>query len=201
MICKICTTEFVPRHPRNTTYCSNECLKQSKRNYDKIRNKTNAARIEMRRKYALSNRRKQLRKNYISEKLYTKKWAAENPERTRELARIASRRKRATLDGKIMCSLRSRISVMMRRSKTNKNNKTIEYLGCSITQFKKHLKNNFTEGMSFDNYGEWHIDHIKPCSSFDFMKEPEIKKCFNYRNMQPLWAKDNIIKSDKLTMK
>jgi len=45
--------------------------------------------------------------------------------------------------------------------------------------------------------GEWHIDHIRPCSSFNFINEEEQKACFHYSNLQPLWAEDNIKKSDK----
>lgn len=51
--------------------------------------------------------------------------------------------------------------------------------------------------MSWENYGEWHIDHIKPCSSFDLSDPKQQKECFNYTNLQPLWAIDNLKKSYK----
>lgn len=54
--------------------------------------------------------------------------------------------------------------------------------------------------MAWDNYGEWHIDHRKPCASFDLSKE-EIKRCFHYTNLQPMWAKDNQSKSDSYDKK
>ena len=50
----------------------------------------------------------------------------------------------------------------------------------------------------WDNYGEWHIDHIKPCAKFDLTKLEDQKKCFNYTNLQPLWAIDNYKKRDKI---
>jgi hypothetical protein len=56
----------------------------------------------------------------------------------------------------------------------------------------------FTEGMSWDNYGEWHIDHILPCSSFDLADIEQQKICFNYKNLQPLWAEDNLRKGAKI---
>ena len=77
-----------------------------------------------------------------------------------------------------------------------KSKSTIKLLGCSLKTFRKHLENKFTKGMSLDNYGKWHIDHIRPCASFDLSKASEQRKCFNYKNLQPLWAKDNLIKSD-----
>ena len=55
----------------------------------------------------------------------------------------------------------------------------------------------FKQGMSWSNYGEWHIDHIKPCSLFNLELEEEQLECFNYKNLQPLWAIDNIKKGNK----
>jgi hypothetical protein len=52
--------------------------------------------------------------------------------------------------------------------------------------------------MSWKNYGKWHIDHIRPCSSFDLSDPQQQRTCFNYSNLQPLWAKDNLNKSNKL---
>ena len=51
--------------------------------------------------------------------------------------------------------------------------------------------------MTWKNYGEWHIDHIKPCSKFNLTDEEEQKKCFNYKNLQPLWASENTSKGAK----
>ena len=51
--------------------------------------------------------------------------------------------------------------------------------------------------MTRQNQGEWHIDHIKPCAAFDLTDPKQQKECFNYKNLQPLWAQDNIKKSDK----
>lgn len=70
-------------------------------------------------------------------------------------------------------------------------------LGCTIQEFKIYLENKFKEGMSWKNRSDWHIDHIKPCASFDLSKEEEQKKCFHYTNLQPLWARENILKKDK----
>lgn len=82
--------------------------------------------------------------------------------------------------------------------KNNKNEKTIWYLGCSIKELKVHLENLFQEGMTWENYGMfgWHIDHIKPVSLFDLTDQQQLKDCWNYKNLQPLWAIDNLKKGN-----
>ena len=74
-----------------------------------------------------------------------------------------------------------------------------ELIGCKFSELKQHLENKFKPGMTWENHGlyGWHIDHIKPCSKFDFTDDNEQKKCFHYTNLQPLWAKENLIKRDK----
>jgi putative phage-type endonuclease len=59
------------------------------------------------------------------------------------------------------------------------------------------LETKFKEGMTWENHGEWHIDHIKPCASFNLLDDYEQKKCFHYKNLQPLWATENLRKGDK----
>jgi hypothetical protein len=70
-------------------------------------------------------------------------------------------------------------------------------IGCSSDDLRDHLSSQFTDGMTLDNYGEWHVDHIRPCSSFDLSIPSEQEKCFHFSNLQPLWAIDNLRKSDK----
>jgi hypothetical protein len=73
----------------------------------------------------------------------------------------------------------------------------MEYIGCSIEHLKDYLQSKFENGMTWENYGKWHIDHIRPCASFDLTDIEQQKICFNYKNLQPLWAEDNFKKSDK----
>lgn len=68
---------------------------------------------------------------------------------------------------------------------------TEELLGCSLSEFKKHIEQQFTNGMSWTNKGKWHLDHIRPCSSFDLANNKEIKACFHFSNIKPMWAVDN----------
>ena len=79
-----------------------------------------------------------------------------------------------------------------------KHGTTIKLLGCNINELRFYLEGKFIDGMSWDNYGEWHIDHIRPCASFDLTDPEQQKKCFHYTNLQPLWAEDNLSKGDKI---
>ncbi len=95
--------------------------------------------------------------------------------------------------------LRSRIVCVLR--KNTKLMSTIELLGCSLSELKKHLERQFTLGMNWKNYGfGWHIDHIKPCSKIDLSKQEEQRKCFHYTNLQPLWASENLKKGNKIAL-
>lgn len=96
---------------------------------------------------------------------------------------------------RIKQSLRGRIFSTVKNG--HKSDKTMNLLGCSIEYFIAYLQSKFQEGMTLDNYGEWHIDHIRPCASFDLTCPIQQRVCFHYTNLQPLWAKDNLIKSDK----
>jgi len=81
-----------------------------------------------------------------------------------------------------------------------KSAKTVKLIGCSIEKLEQHLQKQFKVGMTWDNYGfyGWHVDHILPCASFDLSKKSEQLKCFNYKNLQPLWAEENWSKNRKI---
>jgi hypothetical protein len=100
---------------------------------------------------------------------------------------------------KIAHNLRSRIRNGLKG--INKSDTTIRLVGCSIKFLKNYLKRRFKPGMSWNNYGKWHIDHIRPCASFNLSKASEQKKCFHYKNLQPLWAEENLSKNDKYEYK
>lgn len=73
----------------------------------------------------------------------------------------------------------------------------IESLGCSIDELKVYLEFQFQDGMSWENYGEWEIDHIVPLFKFDLTNSEQVKKACNFSNLQPLWKKDHYKKSQK----
>ena len=96
---------------------------------------------------------------------------------------------------KLTCNLRSRIKDAIKRKSWYKNNYTTEILGCDFETVKKHLENQFIDGMNWDNHGRWHIDHIKPLAKAT--TQEELYKLCHYTNLQPLWAFDNLSKGAK----
>ena len=105
-------------------------------------------------------------------------------------------KKKNDITYRILCNLRVRLNKAIRNNQ--KKGTTLLLINCSIEKLKKHLEKQFKKGMNWSNYGKWHIDHIRPCASFDLSKESEQHKCFNYKNLQPLWKKENCCKKDKI---
>ena len=97
---------------------------------------------------------------------------------------------------KIEDAIRARVGIAIRKQFGVKATKTTNLIGCSIEQIRQHLEAQFLPGMTWDNHGEWHIDHIRPCASFDLTDPEQQKQCCHYTNLQPLWAADNLAKSD-----
>lgn len=86
------------------------------------------------------------------------------------------------------------------RAHGHKSASALKLLGCSIESFILYIESKWEPGMSWDNYGlnGWHIDHIMPCAIFDLTKPEHQRRCFHFSNLQPLWAKDNLRKRDKV---
>ena len=94
------------------------------------------------------------------------------------------------INRKLGTYLRNRINMALKRNSKSEHLKDV--LGCSIKFFKEYLQKQFKRGMSWDNWGKWHIDHIRPCVSFDLSRPEEQARCFHYTNLRPLWAIDNL---------
>lgn len=95
---------------------------------------------------------------------------------------------------KLRC--RSRVYSAFKRFDTTKASGSFELIGCSPRQLANHLSSMFTKGMTLDNYGDWHIDHITPLASAETIEE--VEKLCHYSNLQPLWASDNLRKGSKI---
>lgn len=112
------------------------------------------------------------------------------------------KRRESDISYRIEINLRCRTKYALKFQNSPRYYTDDEYLGCSPSFLRKYLESQFKEGMSWDNYGfyGWHIDHIRPCDSFILEDPEEQKKCFHYTNLQPLWAKDNLRKSNKILL-
>lgn len=182
LVCNKCgaekTTEAFYKHATNLSGVSGSCKDCHNR-----KSRENPKNKEYQRTYRLKHRENM--------------WRHRNPEKDAERKRVYQKlRRKQDLGFRILGNLRNRIWQVLKRN--SKASQTRELIGCSIPELKNWIGSQMQPGMSWENYGAWHIDHRKPCSSFDLTKPEEQKICFNYRNLQPLWAIDNLRKSDKV---
>lgn len=148
---------------------------------------------------------KKVRKNslkyYYRHKEERNKYSKQYRQKHKDKIRIKNR---AYTIKKYYSDINFRLTVLLRGrlwkaiTRNSKQSSSLTLLGCTIDELKIHLEKQFTKGMTWKNYGKWHIDHIKPCCSFDLTDFEQQKLCFHYTNLQPLWAKDNIRKNGKV---
>jgi len=132
-------------------------------------------------------------------KEYRKQYIAGNKDWWRKYEReYKNSRRQEDMFFKIKGNLSSRLSKLINKKGQELN--TQELIGCNRDIFLQHLESQFTEGMTWENYGlkGWHVDHIMPISSYDLTNEDEVKKACHYTNLQPLWWQDNLEKGDKI---
>ena len=209
MICAQCNKEFTPTH-HAVKYCSKECIK--------IKN------IEWKKKYFTPEKRKETRLKYKSSPKnkkthddYNKKYFNNNPDYLKDYFENLSDEKKAKYKYerkefflnyfrkrrkeplfRLISNLRSRTSVILKSKGLKKNSGILKILGCTLPELKNHLEKKFLPGMNWRNNSldGWHVDHIVPISSAK-TSEGIIRLC-HYTNLQPLWAIDNIRKSNKI---
>jgi hypothetical protein len=127
-----------------------------------------------------------------------KLWRKLHPDIMKESTRRSKKKRRATPRGRLNCAFSFSVWYSLRSSKGGKHWEGL--VGYTVDDLKKHLEKQFRDGMSWDNYGEWHIDHIIPQSVFNFEKpeDDDFKRCWSLKNLQPLWATDNHKKYNKI---
>ena len=202
--CRMCQKEY------QRTYRMNNKDKLKEKNKEYIEN--NKDKIN---NYLKSDRRKEVKKktyckNIENNKEYNKLYYEKNKEEIKlknkqyrdsikESDEYKNKRreysKKWLINNKHISSWRKLLYRALKYTNQEKNSKTIDILKYSPIDLKNHLESLFLEGMSWDNYGEWHIDHIIPLSKFD--KDTPIHIINSLDNLQPLWAIDNLIKSNK----
>lgn len=132
----------------------------------------------------------------LRDKEKQQRYSKNNRERINELRRLWMK----DPQNKIAHNLRTRVRQSLQLNKSGKAAKTEELTGISYKGLRTYLESKFVSGMTWNNYGEWHIDHIIPINYFDLSVEENQRICFNYRNLQPLWKFENISKNDKITI-
>jgi len=213
--CKICKDlKAIQYRTQHKDLVRKQKQKYNKDNKDKIQiqqklyyeqHKDNL--IEYSKKYAISHKEeKRLYSKMYAENnkdiLYTKRisYRKRNKQKINNWKRVWTQNKiKYDPAFRLELMIRKRICQAMKLQNGTKAYKSMELLGCTIEEARKHLESQFTEGMTWDNHGinGWHIDHIRPCASFDLTDPEQQKQCFNYKNLQPLWAEDNLSKGDK----
>lgn len=134
----------------------------------------------------------------VSKQEYHKKYSAEHYQKNKDHKRrytLMWQRKefKKNPSFKLLTRLRIRIYSLLKNTRHRKIQSTLNLLGCSADDLKKHLESKFEPGMSWGNYNlhGWHVDHIIPCAKFDLTKEEDLRRCFHYSNLQPMWATEN----------
>lgn len=100
--------------------------------------------------------------------------------------------------GKVYCNITSRIFKIFKRHNIKFDISYDEVIRCDKEKLKEHINGLLLDDMTYDNYGLWEVDHIKPVSKFNFNNRDEIFECFNYVNLQPLWKEENRSKFNKI---
>jgi len=170
-----------------------KCLEYQKQYNNQNRDRINKNRRRDNQKYYQKNKDKILEQ----QKQYHKQYWQSNKEKlliyTKEYNKI---RKFLDINYKLACNLRSRLSIAVKHNQ--KVGSAVADLGCSIEFFKSYIEQKFQTGMSWENYGEWHLDHIIPLASFDLTNTEQFLNACYYTNYQPLWAEDNLKKYNKM---
>lgn len=128
---------------------------------------------------------------------YAAEWAKSNPERRRAIASNYSKRFRDNPENRPVIICRKLIARVMMLSESGRKGRTEKCLGYTRHEFKRSMESKFKKGMTWDNHGDWHVDHIKPVSLFvsEGVTDPKVINALD--NLQPLWAKDNLSKGAK----
>ena len=177
--------EKIKQYNKEYRLKNKEKIKQCKKKY-RLKNKEKQKQYE--KKWRLNNKEKANQK--------CKEWRLKNKEYSKKyLSKYEKKRRKIDPNFKLIKNMRTRIWFALKRKYKSKS--TIKLLGCSIEECWQHLESKFQPGMTRENHGLWHVDHIIPCASFDLKCPVQQLACFHYTNLQPLWAIDNIKKGAK----
>lgn len=136
--------------------------------------------------------------NKIKKIISARKWVLENPEKRRTISRAYKQKKRMGSTAYVLATrLSARIRSILLDLKITKRKKSIDFLGCSVAEFRDYFQSKFVGGMSWERISEIHIDHVIPISTAK--TEEDVIRLSHYTNLQPLWAIDNLKKGSKIS--
>ena len=201
------TTKFCHKCSQDlprTSFSGNKRRKDGLQSYCKLCMKKENQKNYKKHKEAWDERTKKHGKTENSKK-YRREWAKNKYHNNEEFRKncikkvVEYERKKLYSDPefKLKHTLRNRLRKAIKKKNAKKCKKTMDLIGCSTSKLMNHLESKFQKGMTWENHGDWHIDHIKAIATFNLLDEDEQKKCFHWSNLQPLWADENISKGDK----
>ena len=147
------------------------------------------------------NHKKWSEQNKEHLKKYIKEYRKNNVDKIRQIKRDYERNRKASDPlYKLISNFRTAIYQVLKESNIEKNKHYFDILQYSPEELISHLESQFTDTMNWDNYGEWHVDHKLPITSFNIqeMGDEQFMKCWSLNNLQPMWGKENIVKGDKI---
>ena len=170
--------------------------------------KNNPDRVKAASRRYRNNNPEKVRKNWLT-------WANKNREWVRQSSNLRAKKRReegrqdlvkirkyvnqkrhSDPNFRLSASARCRVRGAILRG--SKSASTKELIGCTVSELRTHLEQKFRSGMTWENYGPvWHVDHIRPCASFDLTDSVQQRECFHFSNLQPLFKSENLQKGAK----
>lgn len=165
--------------------------------------------VAMKKYYSKPETKERLKKNHKKWyednkekwKEYLKEYREKNAEKIREVKRNYEKTRKANDPlYKLISNFRTAIYQVLKENNVDKNGHYFEVLKYTPEELINHLEKQFTDGMTWDNYGQWHVDHVMPISVHDIHEigDDEFMRCWSLSNLQPMWGDENIRKSNKI---
>jgi hypothetical protein len=175
--CSECGTPTKKKHT-----CSKACGAVRKKRYD----------LEFSRKN--NDQRKQYAKDYYQRVKDSERYKAKQTRSQQAL----TKRRRENPKLRLESAIRARVMMSMKRRNTIKTSRTFELIGCTGAELAVHIEKQFKRGMTWENYGsKWHVDHITPLSYFDMSNSNDQRRAWNWQNLRPLPAIQNITEGNR----
>lgn len=189
------------RYARNKKKISEQTKAYRAANAEKIRERERQRYWSDPEKYRLLNQ-KSAKKNRSKNTARERAWRKKNKDKVRGYyLRHVKKKLREDDLFRLQQNVRTRICGALANASVSKESRTLTLVGCTAAELRKYMQSKFLPGMTWDNRGRhgWHIDHIIPLAKLDLRDPDQQAAAFHYTNLQPLWAKDNLKKSDKVT--